>query len=74
MSGDDGDSRHPGLRIEMIFHRALGSVERHDGYWVIRTPGNPTFFWGNCLVFDRAPRAEDAPRWLALFDQQIAQP
>ncbi|MFN7570171.1 MAG: GNAT family N-acetyltransferase [Betaproteobacteria bacterium] len=64
---------HLGLRSEMIFHRAHGVVERHDGYWTICTPGNPTYFWGNCLVFDHAPRAGDAARWLALFERHIAQ-
>lgn len=64
---------HLGLRSEMIFHRAHGVVERHDGYWAIRTPENPTYFWGNCLVFDDAPRAGDAARWLALFERHIAQ-
>ncbi len=62
---------HLGLRSEMIFHRAHGVVERHDGYWAIRTPENPTYFWGNYLEFDRAPRAGDAPRWIQLFGDHI---
>ena len=60
-----------GFRTDLIFHRCGGEVEQHDGFTVVRTPANPTFFWGNCLVFDAAPRAGDAQRWPALFDQHI---
>lgn len=73
MTGLVETPKHLGLRSEMIFHRAHGVVERHDGYWAIRTPGNPNFFWGNCLVFDRAPRVGEAEKWLRLFDRHIAQ-
>ncbi len=38
----------------------------------MRTPHNPTYYWGNFLLFDRAPREGDAARWLALFDAGIA--
>jgi hypothetical protein len=69
----DGEPGHLGLRSDLIFQRAHGLVERHDGYWVLRTPGNPTYFWGNCLVFDRAPGAGDASQWLRLFERHIAQ-
>jgi ribosomal protein S18 acetylase RimI-like enzyme len=47
-------------------------VERGDGYLVVRSPRNPTHFWGNALVFDRPPDAGDATRWEALFDDAFA--
>ena len=47
-------------------------VERRDGYLVARSPGNPTFYWGNFLLFDREPAPGDAPRWEALFDEEFA--
>lgn len=34
---------------------------------VVRTPANPTFWWGNFLLFPAAPRAGDAERWDRLF-------
>jgi ribosomal protein S18 acetylase RimI-like enzyme len=47
-------------------------VERRDGYVVIRSPGNPTFYWGNFLLFDREPQPGDGPRWEALFAEAFA--
>jgi ribosomal protein S18 acetylase RimI-like enzyme len=66
-----------GFRSELIFHRAQGEVldlRAPHGCTLIRTPGNPTFFWGNYLLFDRAPRAGDHARWSALFEMLIARP
>jgi GNAT superfamily N-acetyltransferase len=63
-----------GFRSELIFHRSDGEVidlrTRH-GCLLIRTPSNPTFFWGNYLLFDRAPVAGDERRWQALFEELI---
>jgi ribosomal protein S18 acetylase RimI-like enzyme len=47
-------------------------VERRDGFLLVRTPTNPTFYWGNFLLFDREPDAGDRERWEALFDQAFA--
>ena len=63
-----------GFRSELIFHRADGEVidcRAEHGCRVIRTPSNPTFYWGNYLLFDRAPRPGDARRWPALFERLI---
>jgi GNAT superfamily N-acetyltransferase len=47
-------------------------IERRSGYLVIRSPSNPTYYWGNLLLFDRAPGLGDGPRWEALFDATFA--
>jgi ribosomal protein S18 acetylase RimI-like enzyme len=44
-------------------------VERRSGFVVIRSPSNPTHYWGNFLLFDREPVGGDARRWEALFDE-----
>jgi ribosomal protein S18 acetylase RimI-like enzyme len=44
-------------------------IERHTGYLSIRSPSNPWHYWGNLLIFDRAPRAGDGAHWEALFDE-----
>jgi GNAT superfamily N-acetyltransferase len=44
-------------------------LSRHDGYWVVESPTNPTFWWGNFLLFDEAPVAGDGDRWENLFEQ-----
>jgi len=64
-----------GFRSELIFHRANGEVvdlRAVHGCRLIRTPSNPSFFWGNYLLFDRAPRTGDADRWEKLFEELIA--
>lgn len=64
-----------GFRTELIFHRADGEVidcRAEHGCRVIRTPSNPTYYWGNYLLFERAPQPGDEQRWPALFDRLIA--
>jgi RimJ/RimL family protein N-acetyltransferase len=64
-----------GFRSELIFHRADGEVldcRAEHGCRVIRTPSNPTYYWGNYLLFEHAPRPGDEARWLALFERLIA--
>jgi hypothetical protein len=64
-----------GFRSELIFHRADGEVidcRAEHGCRVIRTTSNPTYYWGNYLLFERAPGPDDARRWPALFGQLIA--
>jgi len=43
-------------------------VERCGGYLAVRSPGNPSHYWGNFLLFDKPPRHGDASRWEALFE------
>ncbi len=44
------------------------TLERRDGYWVVQSPSNPTFWWGNFLLFDEPPARGDGARWEALFE------
>src|SRR4051812_4329961 len=46
-------------------------LERRDGYTVVRSPGTPTFYWGNFLLFDREPGPGDGDRWEALFEAEF---
>ena len=48
------------------------TVERRDGYWVVQSPSNPTFWWGNFLVMDDAPAPNDGERWEQLFAREFA--
>ena len=47
-------------------------VERRSGYLVVRSPGNPEYYWGNFLLFDDPPCESDGVRWEALFDEAFA--
>jgi ribosomal protein S18 acetylase RimI-like enzyme len=48
------------------------TVARCDGYLVVRSPTNPTHWWGNLLLFDEAPAEGDRERWEALFVAEFA--
>ena len=61
-----------GWRTDLIFPRFDAQVIERPQYLVVRTPHNPTFYWGNFLLFDRAPVEGDAAAWLAAFDAEIA--
>lgn len=46
-------------------------VARRDGYLVIRSPSNPSHYFGNLLVFDDAPGPGDGTRWEELFRTEV---
>ena len=48
-------------------------VERCDGYWAVHSPRNPTYWWGNFLLFDDPPALGDGERWEALFSQEFSE-
>jgi RimJ/RimL family protein N-acetyltransferase len=72
LSVDDGLSL--GWRTDLIFARFDGEVVDRGDYILVRTPSNPTFWWGNFLLFRHAPAAGDLARWMALFEQEIGTP
>ena len=48
------------------------TVRRQGDHLVVRSPTNPTHYWGNLLLFDDAPVAGDGERWEALFAAAFA--
>jgi ribosomal protein S18 acetylase RimI-like enzyme len=57
--------------LAMLEHSG-STVEDRDTFLVVRTPDNPTYWWGNFLLLAEAPRdAEDAQRWLATFESEF---
>ncbi len=69
-----GERLSLGWQTDLIFARFDGQVIDRGNHLLVRTPGNPTFWWGNFLLFQHAPGAGDLERWMALFDEQIATP
>jgi ribosomal protein S18 acetylase RimI-like enzyme len=57
--------RSVGYRTDLFVCAFDGIVEDHERYVVIRTPSNPSFWWGNYLLYPEAPAPGDAPTWLA---------
>jgi GNAT superfamily N-acetyltransferase len=65
--------RSLGWSTDVSLRRLEGAqVEQQEGHLVIRTNANPTYRWGNFLLFPAPPAAGDAERWLAQF--QLAFP
>ncbi len=64
------DVRSLGLRTDLMLRQLAGSqITDHGDHLVVRTPDNPTFYWGNFVAFPHPLRAGDAARWEALFTQ-----
>ena len=55
-------------RSDAIFHLRDGFVEEHADYFAIRTPSNPSFWFGNFILFKRAPMPGDLSRWLQIHE------
>jgi GNAT superfamily N-acetyltransferase len=66
--------RSLGYRTDLIFSVFNGPVIDRGDHLVIRTPSNPTFYWGNFLLFDAPPRDGDFVRWRELFAGEIGMP
>ncbi|MDM4767466.1 GNAT family N-acetyltransferase [Pelomonas sp. SE-A7] len=60
-----------GWRTDLIFARFGGLVEERGDCVVVRTPDNPLFYWGNCLILPAPPRDDGLAHWLARFDEEI---
>jgi ribosomal protein S18 acetylase RimI-like enzyme len=63
-----------GYRTDLIFPRFDGLILDRGGYLVIRTPTNPTFYWGNFLLFAEPPGEGDLEKWKVLFAREIGEP
>jgi len=60
--------RSLGYRTELMILPLKGTtVERKDGYRVLRTPHNPTFWWGNGILVDELPAPGELARWMETF-------
>jgi ribosomal protein S18 acetylase RimI-like enzyme len=55
------------LKTDLIFTRYEGEVRDRGTYQAVHTPENPTFHWGNFLIFEKAPGPGDAAEWNRTF-------
>jgi GNAT superfamily N-acetyltransferase len=66
--------RSLGYRTDLIFPAFDGEIIDRGDHVVVRTPSNPTFYWGNFLLFSRPPQEGDLQRWRDLFAREIGTP
>lgn len=66
-----GPLRSLGLSTERMVQRLESTVVERDDYLVVRTPDNPGYFWGNCLVFRQPPEAGALARWERAFEREL---
>jgi RimJ/RimL family protein N-acetyltransferase len=69
--GVDAGGLSLGWRTDLIFARFDGQASDRGSHWRVLTPSNPTFWWGNFLLFQHAPGPGDFERWMALFEEEI---
>lgn len=60
------------LLTNMIFARNESEVIARESYIVVKTLSNPTFHWGNYLIFKRAPRDGDIVNWMNIFQREFS--
>jgi GNAT superfamily N-acetyltransferase len=60
-----------GFQTDFMLASFDGAVEDHPHYVVVRTPTSPLYWWGNFILFDHAPRDNDAEHWEAIFNEEI---
>jgi ribosomal protein S18 acetylase RimI-like enzyme len=57
-----------GFRTDLaLLERAGSTIEDCGDHLVVRTPSNPTFYWGNFLLIDHVPAADGVEMWLDRF-------
>ncbi len=62
-----------GYKTDVFLRRVEGEVLECEDYFVIRTPQNPIFRWGNFLLFKQPPKAADVLGWQAAFTLHFPQ-
>ncbi len=54
-----------------LLERTGSSIEDRGDHLVVRTPSNPTFYWGNFLLLDHVPPADRTDEWLDRFAESL---
>ena len=63
-----GWGRSLGLATELAVLRPASIVEDRGDHLVVRTPGQPGYYWGNFLAFREPPGPGDEAAWPRLFE------
>lgn len=60
-----------GWRSDLIFASFDGEIAERGEALVVRTPSNPHYYWGNFMLYERAPRPGELAAWIAAFEREI---
>lgn len=60
-----------GYLTDAIFNQRDGEVTDRGDYYLIRTPSNPTYFWGNFLLFKSAPSQGCFEKWMKIHQKEF---
>ncbi|MER3556435.1 MAG: N-acetyltransferase [Meiothermus sp.] len=63
-----------GIRTDLMLRSFESEIVEKPDYIAVRTPQNPTFRWGNYLIFREPPKPGDLERWKAIFAQEVGTP
>ena len=66
------DVRSLAYRTDLLVRERSGScVTDHGDHLVVRTPANPSFWWGNFILVPGPPAPGDPTAWRALFTREF---
>ena len=60
-----------GLRTDFMFYRFFSELIDRSDRVVVRTPDNPSFHWGNLIVYPEGPSGNDYQRWTRDFKEEF---
>lgn len=61
-----------GFRTDLMLRRLAGATTTDRGHYVVvRTPANPTFYWGNFLLLAQPPADGSSRQWLDVFAEEF---
>lgn len=60
-----------GYRTDCIARKLEGEFIERNSYAVFRMPRNPTYHWGNLLLFKDEPKEDDYEIWLSAFEYEF---
>ena len=62
----------PGWKTDLDILALTGStITEHDDHLVVKTPHNPDYHWGNCILVLDPTHINDAQKWVNIFKQEF---